>query len=95
LELFRERSGDFDLLITDQTMPGITGMELVDHALKIRPNLPIILCTGYSESVSFEHAKTKGVRECLLKPFDFQQMAGMIHKLVPALPIHSRLAATV
>jgi signal transduction histidine kinase/ActR/RegA family two-component response regulator len=85
LKLFRERATEFDLLITDQVMPGITGMELIERVLEIRPGLPIVLCTGYSETVSFEQAKGRGVRECLLKPLNFQQLAALIKQLVPPL----------
>ena len=81
LERFREHSTEFDLLVTDQTMPGLTGIDLTRAVLLLRPNLPVILCTGYSESVSPEQANEIGVCEYVLKPPDFQKMAASIQRL--------------
>ena len=58
LSLFREQPNTFDVLVTDQTMPGMTGLDLSRHVLQIRPNLPIILCTGYSNLVDDKVSKT-------------------------------------
>lgn len=82
LEIFREFAQDFDLLVTDQTMPGLTGVDLAREVLLIRPDLPVILCTGYSESVSPEQARKAGVCEYVLKPPDFQQLASSIRRQV-------------
>ena len=49
LELFKHRSHDFDLVVTDMTMPNLTGDKLAVELMKIRPGIPIILCTGYSK----------------------------------------------
>ncbi len=51
----------FDLVITDQTMPGLTGTELAKQAMAIRPDLPVVLCTGYSDVISPERAYQKGI----------------------------------
>jgi signal transduction histidine kinase/ActR/RegA family two-component response regulator len=72
----------FDVLITDHLMPGMTGMELVQQVRQLRPDLPIILCTGYAEAVSPEQARALGVSERLLKPVDFGQIATLIRQLV-------------
>ncbi len=85
LGLFRQHAMDFDLLVTDQTMPGLTGVNLAKEVLQIRPDLPVILCTGYSEAVSPEQARIAGVCEYMLKPPDFRQMAASIQKL--AIPV--------
>jgi len=87
---FREQAGEFDLLVTDQTMPGLTGVDLTREVLQIRPTLPVILCTGYSESVSPDEAKKAGVCEYMLKPPDFQQMAGVIQRLVGQHPLEEK-----
>jgi len=88
LVTFREHSEDFDLLVTDQTMPGITGVDLTREILRVRPDMPVILCTGYSETVSPEQARAAGICEYILKPPDFQQMAATIQRLVfPAIDI--------
>jgi signal transduction histidine kinase len=68
LELFSARPDDFDLIITDQTMPEMTGLELAEAMLRIRPSLPIILCTGYSSRVNEEVAGKHGIRRLLYKP---------------------------
>ncbi len=68
LQQFLAEPDTYHLLITDQTMPGLTGGELATIALKHRPDLPIILCTGYSEQFSPEEAKAMGIRQYLLKP---------------------------
>lgn len=81
LELFRAQQEDFDLLVTDQTMPGLTGVELTREILQIRPALPVILCTGYSEAVSPEQAREAGIFEYVLKPPDFQRMAHAIKRI--------------
>lgn len=68
LSLFKENPKDFDLVITDQNMPEMTGDMLVRELLHIRHDLPVIMCTGYSQRVGPEEAKQIGVREYVLKP---------------------------
>ena len=65
----------FDLVITDQTMPDMTGSELAREAMLLRPDLPIILCTGYSSQVSEPEARELGIRSFLMKPVDFRVLA--------------------
>jgi PAS domain S-box-containing protein len=79
---FEKDPNGFDLVITDQTMPGMTGIRLAQALLKIRPEIPIILCTGYSEVVNLEEAKAKGVREFMLKPFSTGEMAEAIRRIL-------------
>ena len=67
-ELFQEMSNEIDLVITDQTMPFMTGEMLALELLSIRPDIPIILCSGFSRSVSPEEAKKKGVSQFIMKP---------------------------
>lgn len=78
LELFRSNPFDFDLVITDQTMPQLTGDMLARELLSIRPDIPIILCSGSSPETDSalipEKARGIGIREVLLKPVDKQQM---------------------
>ncbi|MCK5227059.1 MAG: response regulator, partial [Desulfobulbaceae bacterium] len=62
LEVFRTSPDSFDLIITDQTMPHLTGAELAKEILQIRPDIPIILCTGYSAMISEEKAKKIGIK---------------------------------
>jgi len=74
LELFKEKPDQFDLVITDQTMPGISGKELIVELLKVRPDLPIILCTGYSNKVNDEIAMQLGVKAFCMKPLDMSDL---------------------
>jgi PAS domain S-box-containing protein len=80
LEAFKEQPDAFDLVITDQTMPHLTGQELAEELLRIRPDIPIILCTGFSEVIHEEEAKAMGIREFIMKPFSLNEMAGIIRK---------------
>ncbi len=70
----------FDLLITDMTMPHLTGLELTTKALAIRPDLPIILCTGFSELINKEQALALGIRAYLMKPISIHQLALAVRK---------------
>ncbi|WP_322785973.1 hybrid sensor histidine kinase/response regulator [Pseudodesulfovibrio piezophilus] len=68
LEAFRHRAGEYDLVITDQTMPNMNGMELAREILKIRPDMPIILCTGFSDAVSYDRLRDIGIGDFIMKP---------------------------
>ena len=68
LEAFRADPLRFDAVVTDQTMPNMTGEALSRALLHIRPDVPIILCTGFSHSMTQEKAKAMGIRAFLLKP---------------------------
>jgi CheY-like chemotaxis protein len=80
LEAFRAEPQKFDLVITDQTMPHLTGFDMAVAMLKIRPGLPIVLCTGYSEVVTAEKAKTAGIREYVMKPLSISELTGAIRR---------------
>jgi len=82
LELFRARSNRFDLVITDMTMPNMTGDRLAQELLKIRPDIPVLLCTGFSEHITEERAKAIGIRELLLKPLAMTELAKTMRRLL-------------
>jgi PAS domain S-box-containing protein len=82
LEIFRARSDDFHMVITDQTMPHMTGDTLAQEILRIHPDMPIILCTGFSELVTEERAKEIGIRELVLKPFVMHELAATVRKVL-------------
>lgn len=82
LEKIKETSSAFDLLITDQSMPGMPGTELARKVLKLYPGLPILLCTGYSSIVDEEKALTMGIRGFLLKPLAITTMASEIRNVL-------------
>jgi nitrogen-specific signal transduction histidine kinase len=75
LELFRSQPDRFDLVITDYTMPQMTGVALAKEILNIRPDAPIILCTGYNEMVTEENARLTGVREFIMKPVTINELS--------------------
>lgn len=75
LEFFKTHADQIDLVITDMTMPHMTGDKLIQEILKIRPHMPIILCTGFSERISNESALKLGVRNYLEKPFEMNKLA--------------------
>ena len=80
LELFRAHPGDFDLVITDMTMPGLRGDELARQLLAIRPDIPIVLCTGFSEMVSEEKAREIGIRRFIMKPMYMRDLAKAVRE---------------
>mgnify|MGYP001145245916 CR=1 FL=1 len=72
----------FDLVITDLTMPGMTGLDLSRRLLQIRPDLPIILCTGYSEKVDAPAAEALGIQGFLMKPVLLKELAELVRKVL-------------
>ncbi|MBU0481076.1 MAG: response regulator [Proteobacteria bacterium] len=82
LELFAENPDAFDLIITDQTMPGMTGIKMAEEMLRIRPDIPIILRTGYSSKVDEEKARAIGIKKYALKPIDLRELSAMIRELL-------------
>jgi len=75
LEIFREQYGEIDLVLTDMSMPGMSGAQLATQLLKIKPGLPIVLCTGFSEVVNENNASDMGFSGFLLKPVFKSQIA--------------------
>lgn len=75
LKLFRDNPESFNLVITDLTMPKLNGTKLAQHMLHLRPDLPIILCTGYGDEMTSDQATEIGIRELLFKPILRHQLA--------------------
>jgi len=86
LALFTARPNRFDLVITDMTMPNMTGDKLAQNILNIRPNIPIIICTGFSEKLSSRKLKQGGFVNILMKPVLKPEMARMIRKVLDGIP---------
>ena len=86
LEYFKEHPDDFDLIVTDQVMPGLTGVEIAQSILKLRPDLPILLITGYSEIISAENAKSFGLSGFFPKPINESLFLDEISNLVACTP---------
>jgi len=80
IDIFKKSPQDIDLVVTDMTMPMMTGTELAKILLNIRPNLPILLCTGFSELVNKEKAVTLGLQGFLMKPVCRKDLAAAVRK---------------
>jgi CheY-like chemotaxis protein len=80
LALFRSYPDKFDLIITDMTMPKMTGEKLVKEILNIRIDIPIILCTGFSEKIDEKKAKEIGAADYIEKPLDKHDFAFKVRK---------------
>jgi CheY-like chemotaxis protein len=74
LAIFRHQPGHFDVVITDQTMPGLTGDQLARELLALRPEVPIIVCTGFSPTLTEEKARALGIRTYLRKPLSIADL---------------------
>jgi CheY-like chemotaxis protein len=82
LELFKADPERFDLIITDMTMPGMTGDQLAEQSMSIRSDIPIILCTGFSVKMDEERAKTMGIRAFAVKPIVKSDIAKIIRTVL-------------
>jgi PAS domain S-box-containing protein len=80
LELFKAKPDFFDLVITDMTMPGMTGDALAKELMAIRPGLPVIICTGYSKTIDQERAKQIGIKALVAKPVLINEITSAVRK---------------
>jgi len=80
--LFRADPSTFDLVITDQTMPDMTGLTLAQKVLKVRNEAPVILCTGCSENVSAEKAQEAGTKAFVMKPLLKKELAETVRRVL-------------
>ena len=82
LNRFSEQPDMFDLIVTDMTMPVMTGDRFSRNVLGIRPDMPIILCTGYSEAITEDMAKKIGIRAFVMKPLEMKKFAVLLRKIL-------------
>ncbi len=82
LEFFRAHPGSFDIVITDHTMPVMTGIDLAKELMKIQPDIPIILCTGRSKPAIKEEAMQIGIKGFIMKPIITEDIANIIRKIL-------------
>jgi CheY-like chemotaxis protein len=82
LELFKTKRDFFDLVITDMSMPCMTGDQLAREIIKIRPNIPIILCTGFSHIISKEKASEIGIKAFVMKPLLSKELAETVRNVL-------------
>jgi len=86
LNIFCSQPEQFDLVITDMTMPTMTGIELALKLMNIRPNIPIILCSGFNEMVSEEKAKALGIKSYIQKPVELSVLGQLIRDVLENSP---------
>jgi CheY-like chemotaxis protein len=82
MECFKSKPDRFDLVITDMTMPKMTGVELAIDLMQVKPDIPIILCTGFSASIDENRAKAMGVKAFVFKPILKQDMAMAVRSVL-------------
>lgn len=82
LKIFTEDPQRFDAVVTDMTMPQMTGVELARKLMERRPDIPIMLCTGYSEHVDKERAERLGIRGFMMKPCTLRAYGDMVHRIL-------------
>jgi len=82
LELFRKNPDGFDLVIADMIMPNLPGDKFAKELIAIRPDIPIIICTGYSEQLEAEKAKSSGIKATVMKPLLIQEMAKTVREVL-------------
>jgi CheY-like chemotaxis protein len=87
---FAARPDIFDLVITDMTMPKITGDHLARKLMEIKPEIPVILCTGFNEAISEEKALSMGIDKFVMKPVVKDELANTIRSVLDAQKVSSR-----
>jgi len=85
LALFREDPRQYDMVITDFDMPGMTGAQLAEQLLHIRPDIPVLLCTGFTERINEQQALALGIRRMLMKPLSMTTLSQVIRELMDEL----------
>jgi PAS domain S-box-containing protein len=86
LKMFTANAEQFDIVITDQTMPNLCGLELISELKKVSPDIPTILFTGYSSKIDEENAKKQGVSAFLMKPLELPKMLKTIRQVLDGEP---------
>jgi len=82
LEIFTENPERFNLVVTDQTMPNMTGETLAHELQNLRPDIPIILCTGHSEAISPESSRAIGISSFLYKPISAKELGRVVREVL-------------
>jgi len=78
--LFNRSPDEFSLVITDLTMPQVTGIEFAEKLMDVRPDIPVILCTGLSDGIDERDMRDMGVREILLKPANMSDLKEAVRR---------------
>lgn len=92
LENFRRNPGNYDLVISDQAVPSLSGRQVAQEILTLTPEIPILLMTGYSEAISEADAKSLGIKEFILKPFSLSELDAIIARCVDTESVNPGIA---
>ncbi len=84
LALFKDDPGKYDLVLTDQTMPNMTGTDLAQEVMAIRSDIPVVLITGYRDMVNTESVRKSGVKTVLMKPMTRADIGKTIREFLPS-----------
>ena len=79
---FRNHPGKYDLVVTDHTMPHMTGLQMAVQLKQIRPDIPVSICTGFSESIDKGNYRSKGIKGFVMKPFIKKDVAPVIRDVL-------------
>ena len=82
LETFNSNPDGYDIVLSDMTMPNMTGDQLARELMSIRPDIPIVICTGFSERINKEQAEANKVKGFLMKPVVKSEMVQMVRKVL-------------
>jgi CheY-like chemotaxis protein len=85
LAAFKVNPAQFDLVLTDMTMPNMTGTQLARELISIRPDIPVIICTGFSEKISEDNAAAMGIKGFLMKPVVKSEIAKVVRRVLDAV----------
>jgi PAS domain S-box-containing protein len=92
LKQFRENPGEFDVLVTDLSMPGMSGFELTEEVHRTRAEIPVVLTSGYLQAEDQEKAEKLGIRETIQKPATADKLAGALEKILSEQPARMNIA---
>lgn len=81
LEHFKKNYEKFDMVVTDTTMPHLNGVEFSQQVLEIKPDIPVIICTGFTTLISVDDARSKGIKDFIMKPFKIRSIATRIREI--------------
>jgi CheY-like chemotaxis protein len=82
LAAFKKNPKQFDLVLADMSMPGMNGEQLAREMVRIRPDIPVIICTGFSERLNRDIAADLGIKGLLLKPVILSDLADMVRRVL-------------
>ena len=88
LSAFRSQPQNYDVVITDYNMPGMSGVQLAQQVVSIRPDAPVLLTSGYLRPAELEAAHTAGVREVILKPYLVEELGPVVQRVLVCSSAH-------